>query len=85
MAVVQGLNDSQPAASTKPIVPPVREIKNVPGAENHGSEALDLQRQRRQVPREHRRGSRHFTVTVSFGVYRCAYFWCWNQLKGISG
>ena len=30
MAVVQGLNDSQPAASTKPIVPPVREIKTFP-------------------------------------------------------
>jgi len=30
MAVVQGLNDSQPAASTKPILPPVREIKTFP-------------------------------------------------------
>jgi hypothetical protein len=28
--VVQGLNDSQPAASTKPIVPPVSEIKTFP-------------------------------------------------------
>ena len=28
--VVKGLNDSQPAASTKPIVPPVREIKTFP-------------------------------------------------------
>jgi hypothetical protein len=39
MAVVQGLNDSQPAASTKLIVPPVREIKT----ENRGSEALQKQ------------------------------------------
>jgi len=30
MAMVQGLNDSQPAASTKPIVPPVREIRTFP-------------------------------------------------------
>ena len=40
MAVVQGLNDSQPAASTKPIVPPSRILAAAPGPSKRGLPSL---------------------------------------------